>query len=52
MKNNVDKIVLELALYINKSLFEDNKISYKSYKYTEENILKQLIKSRWQNGFI
>ncbi len=44
MKNNIDKIALELALYINKKLLKSSKISYESYKYTEENILKQLVK--------
>ena len=36
------EILLEIALTINKELFNENKISYKTYKYTEENILKEL----------
>ncbi len=44
MKNSIDKIILELALYINKNLLKSSNISYESYKYTEENILKQLVK--------
>lgn len=36
------EILLEVALSLNKELFEENKISYKIFKYTEENILKEL----------
>lgn len=36
------KILLEVALSLNKELFDENKISYKMFKYTEENILKEL----------
>lgn len=36
------EIFLNVALFINKELFEENKISYKMFKYTEENILKEL----------
>lgn len=36
------KILLNVALHINKELFNENKISYKMFKYTEENILKEL----------
>lgn len=35
-------ILLEVALSLNKELFDENKISYKMFKYTEENILKEL----------
>lgn len=41
-KNN--KILLEVALSLNKELFNEFKISYKIYKYAEENILKELKK--------
>ncbi len=36
------EILLEVALSLNKELFYENKISYKMFKYTEENILKEL----------
>ncbi|MBO5183822.1 MAG: hypothetical protein J6B64_05475 [Bacilli bacterium] len=36
------EILLEVALSLNKELFDENKISYKMFKYTEENILKEL----------
>ncbi|MGN0973790.1 MAG: hypothetical protein ACI4OT_03515 [Bacilli bacterium] len=36
------KLMLELALFINKELLNENKISYRMFKYTEENILKEL----------
>ena len=36
------KIVLELILFINKELYKEEKISYKIFKTTEENILKKL----------
>ncbi len=36
------EILLEVALSLNKELFDENKISYKLFKYTEENILKEL----------
>jgi len=36
------EILLEVALSLNKKLFDENKISYKMFKYTEENILKEL----------
>lgn len=37
-------IILEIALLVNKKLFEENNISYKMLKYTEENILRQKFK--------
>ena len=40
MKNK--EIILNVALSLNKELFAENKISYKMYKYTEENLLKEL----------
>ncbi len=36
------ELILSLAVFINKELFNSDKISYKMYKYTEENILKEL----------
>lgn len=39
---NNKQIILEVALIINKELFDENKISYKMFKYTEDNILKEL----------
>ena len=36
------KILLEVALTLNKEMFNENKISYKMYIYTESNILKEL----------
>lgn len=36
------EILLEVALSLNKELFDENKISYKIFKYTEESILKEL----------
>lgn len=41
-KKQNKKILLEVALSLNKELFDENKISYKMFKYTEENILKEL----------
>lgn len=41
-KTKNKKILLNVALHINKELFNENKISYKMFKYTEENILKEL----------
>lgn len=39
-KNN--EIIIELALSINKELFNEHKISYKMFKLTEESLLRQL----------
>ncbi len=36
------EILLEVALSLNKELFDEKIISYKMFKYTEENILKEL----------
>lgn len=36
------EILLEVALSLNKELFDENRISYKMFKYTEENILKEM----------
>ena len=45
VKNKNKLIMLEVALTLNKELFNENIISYKKFKYAEENILKAL-KSR------
>ena len=44
MNNDIKnkEILLNVALSINKELFDENKISYKTYKYTLENILNDL----------
>ena len=44
IKSKNKEILLEVALTLNKELFNENKISYKMFKYTEENILKELKK--------
>ena len=44
IKNKNKEILYEVALTLNKELFNENKISYKIFKYTEENILKELKK--------
>ena len=36
------KIILKVALVFNKKLYEENKITYQMYKYTENNLLKEL----------
>ncbi len=41
-QNKNKEIILELALSLNQELFDENKISYKMFKYTEENLLKQI----------
>ena len=41
VKNKNKEILLEVALTLNKELFNENKISYKMFKYTEDNILKE-----------
>lgn len=35
-------LILKLALVFNKRLYEENKITYQMYKYTEDNLLKEL----------
>lgn len=35
-------LILKLALVFNKQLYEENKITYQMYKYTEDNLLKEL----------
>lgn len=42
IKNKNKEMLLEVALTLNKELFNENKISYKMFKYTENNILKEL----------
>lgn len=43
IKNKNKEILLNVALSLNKELYDESKISYKMYKYTEENILKEII---------
>lgn len=40
MNNN--KLILELALYLNNELLKENRITYIMYKSTEDYILKHL----------
>lgn len=42
VKNKNKEILLEVALTLNKGLFNENKISYKMFKYTEDNLLKEI----------
>lgn len=42
VKNKNQEILLNVALAINKELYDENRISYKMFKYTEKNILKEL----------
>ena len=42
IKNKNKEILLNVALYLNKELFDEKRISYKMFKYTEKNILKEL----------
>ena len=42
VKNKNKEILLEIALILNKELIKDVKISYKMFKYTEKNILREL----------
>lgn len=42
IQNKNKEILLEVALTLNKELFNDNKISYKMFKNTEESLLKRL----------
>jgi len=44
VENENKELLLNVALFLNKELFNENKISYKMYKYSEENILKELKK--------
>lgn len=46
-QNQNKKILLEIALTLNKELFDENKITYKMFKYTEDNLLKDL--KKYQN---
>lgn len=47
------EILLEVSLSINKELYNENKISYKMYKWAEEKILKELKEMKGEkNGFI
>jgi len=40
------RIQLEIAIILNRELLNENKISYKNFKYTEENLLKDLKKDK------
>lgn len=40
IKNKI--ILLEVALILNKELYDENRISFKMFKYTEDNILKDM----------
>ena len=42
VKNKHRQIILEVALILNKELFDEKKITYRVYKFTEENILKKI----------
>lgn len=42
VENKNKEIILELALALNKELSDENKLSYKMFKSTEESILKQI----------
>lgn len=42
IKNKNKEILLNVALFLNKELFDENKISYKMSKYAEEKILKEI----------
>ena len=42
IQNKNKEIILNVALSLNKELLDENKISYKMFKYTEENLLKEL----------
>ncbi len=44
MMKNIQKkaFLLEVALSLNQELFDEHKISYQMFKYTEENILSKL----------
>lgn len=37
-----EQLILEVVLILNKEMFNEDFISYKIYKQTEENILKKL----------
>jgi len=41
VKCKIQTIFLEVALSLNKELFDDKKISYKMFKSTENSILKE-----------
>lgn len=39
---NFENVILEVALFVNKELFNDGKISYRMFKYTEDEIIKRI----------
>lgn len=42
IKQKKKEMLLNIALSLNKELFDENKISYKMYQYAEKNILKEI----------
>lgn len=42
VKHKKKEVLLNVALTLNKELFDEHIISYKMFQYTEENILKEL----------
>ena len=46
IKNKNREIILEIALSINKELFEEGNISYGTFKQVESNILRELKKDK------
>ncbi len=44
IQNANEELLLKVALFLNRELFDESKISYKMYKYAEDNILKELKK--------
>jgi len=42
IKKQNNKIILEIALSINRELFNEERIPYKMFKYTENQILNQI----------
>jgi len=44
IENKNKEILLEIALILNKELFDEFKISYKLFKFTEKSLLKEIKK--------
>lgn len=42
IKDKNNKIIMELAIYINKKLHDNNKINYLTYKQAEKTLLTKL----------
>ncbi len=49
VKNKNKEILLNVALTINKELFDEKRISYKLFKYTEEKLFKELKEFKERN---